>query len=526
MYFLRVRGWLAARQKERVEGLTNSYSQTKGEKEGSTLVGEGEGEGVRCVSQGEPLMQEKTEIERKACTGGIRVEEAPTAIAHDLMVAKEAISNLPLGAGEDFEYDSEFEEGSDNSRSGEGGGEGPSTLLEMSPWLFSNSYVHNNTKVVIFRNYQRAYGEARTSNPLHATTIQNFVASLQLHQTHILQQRANTDDIKCHLDGENDAIERRVDAVAPSTSQRFKLDKLVKDMASLTATGVPQTLDDNKKGDSALVVSEPVTTSVQGVPSSEGETPQIIANPGEFQLTKVVPSPAKDAPAKDAQNFLNSESLIKESIFKAVTSSSSKFVPVHTIILKVLTPDTIILQKEYDAEHSCVKEFEPIFSGRTGSQPRHHGKNKLEVDYPFHKPDESKVLAAQIRVLKASTDVKLGEGMAVIYRNGKEIHITNSHPRFNEAKREEIARLRREANPQGFEKQDRLAQELIREMEEESSEAVEEEAPTKRKVKKRKTVPKTNPIRWKQRSNRHVSPEKVEEKKDTGRKLIFEDPIC
>ncbi|KAK1385103.1 hypothetical protein POM88_022838 [Heracleum sosnowskyi] len=356
--------------------------------------------------------------------------------------AKEAIQNLPPGAGEYFAYD----EDTDDYESGEGGDEGPSTLQEMPTWLFSNSYVHNDTKAVIIKSYQRVHGEAQTSNPLHATIVQNFMASLQLHQAHILQQRANTDDIKGHLDGVKDALERRVDDVAPSTSQKCKQDKLVKDVVALTvrmykmekqmdtfmanqnlqtrllqqllqATSVTQTLDDNKRGESALVVSETVT---KGVPSSQGEPPQIIANP---------------------------KRLIKESIFKVVTSSSTSSVSVHTTILKVLTPDTIILQKEYDAKHSSVNEFESIFSGRTGSPPRHHGKNKLEVDYPFPKPDESKVLAALIRNLKITNDIELRQGLVVIYMNGKEIHITSSHPRFNEAKAEEISRIRKEANP-------------------------------------------------------------------------------
>ncbi|KAK1369350.1 hypothetical protein POM88_035442 [Heracleum sosnowskyi] len=256
--------------------------------------------------------------------------------------AKKAIQNLPPGAGEDFNYD----EDNDDSEGGEGEDEGPSTLQEMPTWLFSNSYVHNDTKAVILRNYQRALGEAQASNPQYATTVQNFVESLQLHQAHILQQRANTDDIKNHLDGVNDALARRIDVVAPSTSQRCKQDKLVNDVDALTllqATGVTQTLDDNKngenssKGESALVVSGPIT---QGVPpSSQGESPQIIANPSEFQLTKVV-SPQ----AKDVQVFLNSEKMIKESIFQAVTSSPSSH-PVHTTILRVLTPDTIVLQR-------------------------------------------------------------------------------------------------------------------------------------------------------------------------------------
>ncbi|KAK1369879.1 hypothetical protein POM88_035971 [Heracleum sosnowskyi] len=363
--------------------------------------------------------------------------------------AKEAIQNLPPGAGEDFS----FYEDSDDSENGEGGDVDPSTLQEMPTWLFSNSYVHNDTQAVIFRNYRRAFGEAQTSNSQHAPTVQNFVASLQLYQAHILQQQANTDDIKNHLDGVKDALARRIDVVAPPTSQRCKQDKLVKDVDVLTermdkmekqmdtflanqnlqtqllqrllqSTVVTQTLDDNKKGEnSSKGESALVVFTTQGVPSSQGESPQIIANPSKFQLTKVV-SPR----AEDVQVFLNSEKLIKESIFQAVTSSTSSH-PVHTTILKVLTPDTIVVQSNYDAEHSSVKEFEPFFSGRTGSPPKHHGKNKLDVDFPLPKPDENKVLATHIMDLNNSKDVKLRQGLAVIYRNGKELHITSSHPR-------------------------------------------------------------------------------------------------
>ena len=68
------------------ESLAISSSQEKGELEGTPLVREGElSEGV---SQGEPLMQEQRENERKAGTGEIRMED--TAIASELMEVSEA----------------------------------------------------------------------------------------------------------------------------------------------------------------------------------------------------------------------------------------------------------------------------------------------------------------------------------------------------------------------------------------------------------------------------------------------------
>lgn len=76
-------------------------SQAKGEAESSKMHAissgmakesersatlDGEGEGVRCVSQGESLMQEYREIERNAGTGDIRVD----TIASELMDVDEA----------------------------------------------------------------------------------------------------------------------------------------------------------------------------------------------------------------------------------------------------------------------------------------------------------------------------------------------------------------------------------------------------------------------------------------------------
>ena len=51
---------------ELVEGLAISSSQEKGEELSGSLVGTSEGEVRSVVSQGEPLMQEQREIERKA----------------------------------------------------------------------------------------------------------------------------------------------------------------------------------------------------------------------------------------------------------------------------------------------------------------------------------------------------------------------------------------------------------------------------------------------------------------------------
>ena len=62
-----------------------SSGLANGSERSPTLVGEGEG--VRVGSQGETLMQQKREHERKAGTEGIRVDPA---IAHESMIVDDA----------------------------------------------------------------------------------------------------------------------------------------------------------------------------------------------------------------------------------------------------------------------------------------------------------------------------------------------------------------------------------------------------------------------------------------------------
>ncbi|KAK1404040.1 hypothetical protein POM88_003645 [Heracleum sosnowskyi] len=209
-----------AKGEEETKRQAISSSLVKERIESSTLVGEGEG--VRCVSQGESLMQENREIERNASTRVIRMED--TAIASDLMDvnetererlaqldyqnelsqinlnaetfthpepayqvldgqgnvevwrmlnlvhntesmlrAKDAITNLPPGAGEDFEYEgenSESENGEDmGSYDVEGEDAGPSTLEGILDWLFSSNFTQKDVNMELLKQYQQAFTE-------------------------------------------------------------------------------------------------------------------------------------------------------------------------------------------------------------------------------------------------------------------------------------------------------------------------------------------------------------------------------
>ena len=68
-----------------------------------------------------------------------------------------------------------------------------------------------------------------------------------------------------------------------------------------------------------------------------------------------------------------------------------------------------------------------------------------EVDFPLPKPDEDKVLGANIKKLKETKDIVERMKMAIIFREGKSICVMQGHPKFSKAKREETKRLKKEA---------------------------------------------------------------------------------
>lgn len=202
------------------------------------------------------------------------------------------------------------------------------------------------------------------------------------------------------------------------------------------------------------------------------------------------------------ERILRTERMINASIVSTLFSTQSSAPTISTTILKVLTPE-IVAPTFYDAEPSNVKEFEPYIRTRAYSPPKANGKNKLQLDFPFPKDDDEKQMGKTIKEFKEKTNKSVRDWMAVKIRNEKVLNISNSHPRFVEAKREETSKLLREAHPSeenqyenSDEKQARLAQELMDEVEDEMREP--EEVPkskTKRRVKSN--------------ARRHVSPEIV-----------------
>ncbi|KAK1356232.1 hypothetical protein POM88_049488 [Heracleum sosnowskyi] len=236
-----------------------------------------------------------------------------------MMRGKETASNLPPGAGDDFEYDADFEEMEENSD----GAEGPSTSGSTLGWLFDNEAKFDAINMVILKEYQKASTEFQLANPSKQPILSKFMTNLQLQKMQLLHHRTETYEVKERIDNVKDNINKRIDTAFPLTTIRTiqrrvgeentlskrveslskRVDKMEEKMdlfleqqklqtqllqQLLQAPGVTQTLDDNKKVESTLVVSEPARMKVVTT-STKGEIPEVIANPSEFQFTMVPP---------------------------------------------------------------------------------------------------------------------------------------------------------------------------------------------------------------------------------------------
>ena len=330
------------------------------------------------------------------------------------------------------------------------------------------------------------------------------------------------------------------------TLQTQLLEKLV---AAPTPT---QTLDANKKGEKvveAVATTSQIKISERGEAASKGEQqPTIVVNPQEF-IVKASPSKSKALPVALFEEFdlsnmseeeklariealqkmkeesneriMRSERLINASIVSNLFSSQTSAPTISTTILKLLTQE-LVAPTFYDAEPSCVKEFEPFIKTRAYSPPKANGKNKLQLDFPFPKNEEEKLMGKKIKEFKENNNKSVRDWVAVIFRNGKVLHISNSHPRFVEAKREETSRLLREAHPgteflneNSEEKQARLAQELMDEMDREEREPEELPKPVKRKGGSKP--------RLKKRTKRPFSPQE-DTRETSGTQFPFQIP--
>ena len=243
-----------------------------------------------------------------------------------------------------------------------------------------------------------------------------------------------------------------------------------------------QTLDADKKGEKTVVATSQTVESSKGTKATtEGEHLEPIpTTEGELHVDSI------------ASRLANS------------TGVSTQIIPVHTTTLKVLTPPIVLPVKKKLGEPSSKNEFRSMVK-KIQSPIKTKGKNSERIAFPLPYPDEGKFLGQQIANYKNTTDVVLKRMMAIINRDGKQIHVFGSHPNFVEAKKEEAANAK--IQDEDEEKQQRLAQELLKELDDEmNAEAEVDNQPMKQKKNRGKSAAKRQP-RTKARAKRVKSPE-------------------
>ncbi|KAK1374163.1 hypothetical protein POM88_030356 [Heracleum sosnowskyi] len=254
------------------ERLAISSSQAKGEIESTTLVGEGEG--VRGVSHGEPMMQEKSG-EREGTTGAIRMEAAivselmgvsegereltfqehyqqtldsisldPETFTHPVSAyqvmaqqgnveaerslnlihttasmqrAKDALTNLPPGAvtSGEFEFSDDEDSFGDNLQVATTTQTGTSVVPHTPNWLSQDMHGRSNLDAAITRQYTEAYLAHESATARDKKFYKAIMDSLEIQRLQMLQTRIEATEIKDSISNLRDATDRRLDEKLP-----------------------------------------------------------------------------------------------------------------------------------------------------------------------------------------------------------------------------------------------------------------------------------------------------------------------
>ncbi|KAK1401887.1 hypothetical protein POM88_001492 [Heracleum sosnowskyi] len=253
------------------ERLAISSSQAKGEIESSTLVGEGEG--VRGVSHGEPMMQEYRG-EREGTTGVIREEAAiasesmevnegereltfqehyqqtldsisldPETFTHPVSAyqvlaqqgnveaerslqlihttasmqrAKDALTNLSPGAAVSGEFDfSDDEDSFGDNQVATTSQTGTSVVPPTPNWLSQDLQGRISLDAAITRQYNEAYLAHESANANDKKFYKAIMDSLEIQRLQMMQTRIEAREIKDLISNLKDANDRRLDEKLP-----------------------------------------------------------------------------------------------------------------------------------------------------------------------------------------------------------------------------------------------------------------------------------------------------------------------
>ncbi|KAK1379096.1 hypothetical protein POM88_025840 [Heracleum sosnowskyi] len=262
-----------AKGEDESERLAISSSQAKGEIASSTLVGEGEG--VRGVSHGEPMMQEKsgeregtTDTQRKepviaselmevnegereltfqehyqqtldsisldpetfthpvpayqimAQQGNVEAERSLNLIhtTASMLRDKDALANLSPGAGGSFEYDgsSSDEDSLDAVLHVATTTQTGTYVVPPKPrWLSQDLLGHQGLDAAITRQYNEAYLAHESAPDTEKKFYKALMDSLEIQRLQMLQTRIEAREIKDSIENLKDSTARRLDEKLP-----------------------------------------------------------------------------------------------------------------------------------------------------------------------------------------------------------------------------------------------------------------------------------------------------------------------
>ena len=206
------------------------------------------------------------------------------------------ISKLPSGAGDDFQYGTDDEELADLER--EDGG--PSATGDLPDWLFETHQSTREPDVEVMMQYKRAMEAPITDANFKEHILNNFIGTLKLQKSLIIQQMTDTEDIKEGIREAKEKVQAQITELMPTyimTQLKNRLrkdDEMPRKIEALTtrvatiestlgqilanqaaqtallqqllnAPASIQTLDDNKKGEKEVGATQKEVESSKAV---------------------------------------------------------------------------------------------------------------------------------------------------------------------------------------------------------------------------------------------------------------------
>ncbi|KAL8114648.1 hypothetical protein AgCh_021492 [Apium graveolens] len=405
----------------------------KGSERSPTLVGEGEG--VRVGSQGETLMQQKREHERKAVYQLLAAqgnEEAKKTLnlvhtSESLQRDKAAVNLMSSTAGdpsEEFGVNSNDDDSiSFDGSMNLGGDEGPSSIPDLPEWALTKESTPGQFNVSLVKqimSIQQAI--QKCSNAGTKAILQAHLDSLHLMKLHQLRQNLSVDELKKDIADLKTYNSEKLDSVMPYGTLQDLLLRLKRES---DAEKKLAKLEDRVQGEKEPSEGEKLQIQISKViiPSITVSKPPVADG---IDLIQAAAANLKVA-EKEKLSLINWEKideeiqkkfqLVKEPVKSAIHHSQVKQISVNEMRMNYLER----------GQSSCIKspKAEMILKPRV-NYSKSSLKNPLDTLYETPKPDKKKLLSRSIVFYKDPTDSASKKRIAKIFRNGKEICVAVS----------------------------------------------------------------------------------------------------